>query len=100
MDTSVLITIILSAAGIAISIIWGYMPKRRMAINEELKEKLEKREHELLTLYQDVQTLLRIEEDLTHKASLSKRKVRKGKALSCLCEPARVTRRIRELTIK
>ena len=75
---SVLSSIILGISGIIVSIIYGYIPRKRQT-------KIKSLQKELLTLYNDVNMLLKIQE------------ARRGFSISYHCEPARVSKRIKEL---
>lgn len=87
---SVLSSIILGISGIIVSIIYGYIPRKRQT-------KIKSLQKELLTLYNDVNMLLKIQKELLDKSDVSKTEARRGFSISYHCEPARVSKRIKEL---
>ncbi len=90
MDTSIIVALILGASSIITSIIFGWIPRVRQA-------KLLAQKKELLTLYEDIDKFIKIEEKLTKQLNISKIKARDGIKISEKSEPARVKRRINEL---
>ena len=72
---SIISSTIIGTAGIIISIVYGYVPAKRRAREEQLRK-------ELLRVYKNVKCLLDIEMDLTNQLSLSKQAVRKKHQLT------------------
>jgi len=81
---------IITCGGIVISIICCLVPRIR-------KEKLEKSQRELLSLYRDVQEFLKEEQAYMDSTGQSKVAVRKNLSISNKCEPKRIEERIRTL---
>ncbi len=87
---SVIIALILGVSGIGISVLLGYVPRKR-------KSEIIRTKKELLQLYQDVLQLLEEEKMLLEEAEISKLKARRDRIISSHCEPARIKKRIKEL---
>ena len=89
---SIISSSIIGTAGIIISVVYGYVPAKRRAREEQLRK-------ELLRVYKNVKCLLDIEMDLTNQLSLNKQVVRKKHQLTKDVQPKRLERRIRELEV-
>ena len=87
---SIISSTIIGAAGIAVSLIYGYIPAKR-SVNEKQLYK------ELLRMYENASSLLAIEKELTDRLRLTKRTVRKNYTLSKDIEPKRLAHRIAAL---
>lgn len=93
---SIVVSIIIGVAGIAITILILCSNHRRKTKESELIA-LRK---ELLIAYKDIEQLLSIETQLTESSGKSKKTVRKDYLLSNKCEPKRLKNRIKELENK
>ena len=84
---SIISSTIIGAAGIAVSLIYGYIPAKRRVNEKQLYK-------ELLRMYENASSLLAIEKELTDRLGLTKRTVRKNYTLSKDIEPTRLAHRI------
>ena len=87
---SIVSSAIIGTAGIIVSIIYGYIPAKRRAKEEQLLR-------ELLKMCKNAKSLLAIEMDLTNQLGLNKNAVRRNYQLTKEVEPKRLENRINEL---
>lgn len=97
MDTNIIASLILSGAGIIISLIvstvFGYIPRER-------KRKIKSLNKELLNAYSDINEFIKLEKSFLEKYNISKINARKDLNISTNSEPKKVTKKIEELTLK
>lgn len=90
---SMISAIVLSVAGIVITILCAYIPKVR-------KEKLLTAWKEMREIYADLEEFIKLEDYLEKESGISKHKARSMVNISSRCQPKRISRRIRELDTK
>ena len=90
---SMISAIVLSVAGIVITILCAYIPKVR-------KEKLLTAWKEMRDIYEDLGEFIKLEEYLENASGISKQKARSMVNISSRCQPKKISRRIKELDTK
>lgn len=90
---SMISTIVLSIAGIVITILCAVVPKVR-------KEKLNNAWKEIRDAYVDIEEFIKLEEYLEKSSGISKQKARSMVNISNRCQPKKVSERIKELNSK
>lgn len=97
MDTNIITSLIISSAGIIISLIlsimFGYIPRKR-------KREVKSLNIELLKTYSDINEFIKLEQSFLESYNISKIKARKSFNISALSEPKKVQKRIKELNLK
>ena len=94
---TLLISLLLFGPSVVIAYFYGFVPRKRKAEADELREKINRRNLELVALYQDIQALITIEDYLCQDLGVSKQKAREGFTISRRCERKRIEKRIVEL---
>lgn len=92
MDTNIITSLILSGAGIIISlivsIIFGYIPRER-------KRKINTLNRELLNIYADINEFIKLEQSFLGKYNISKINTRKDLNISANSEPKKVEKKLK-----
>lgn len=92
MDTNIISSLILSGAGIIISlivsIIFGYIPRER-------KRKINLLNKELLNTYSDINEFIKLEQSFLEKYNITKINARKNLNISANSEPKKVAKKIK-----
>jgi Mg2+/citrate symporter len=96
MDTNIISSLILSGAGIIISlivsIIFGYIPRERI-------RKINLLHKELLNTYSDINEFIKLEQSFLKKYNITKINARKNLNMSANSEPKKVAKKIKELNL-
>jgi hypothetical protein len=96
MDTNIISSLILSGAGIIISlivsIIFGYIPRERI-------RKINLLNKELLNTYSDINEFIKLEQSFLKKYNITKINARKNLNISANSEPKKVAKKIKELNL-
>lgn len=90
---SMISAIVLSIAGIVITIICAYIPRVR-------KEKLHIAWKEMRDIYIDLEKFIKLEDYLEKASGISKQKARSMVNISNRCQPKKISERIKELDAK
>jgi len=97
MDTNIITSLIISSAGIIISLIlsimFGYIPRKR-------KSEVKSLNLELLKTYSDINEFIKLEQSFLESYNISKIKARKSFNISALSEPKKFQKRIKKLNLK
>ena len=94
------ISLIISVLAMISTAILSYLTYRNSCKQKEydtLKNKYQNRINELITLYQDVNSLINIQDNLCQQANVSKIKARQGYIISDYCGPKHIEKRIKQL---